>query len=307
MTELFDPEGPESRNLNAEAFEDQLVHMGPTFGWQFVCRNVDVILKAGQPSRGLDILWAVANLWDGKSDGWIMEGKRKKDQRRYTPKELQDEVQSLHDRVAGLRDSSRFHADETIKRARIDRLVGGMLAHRNEDFDEAKVRRHFRGFELIRNEEKGDPTRVLFCGPQTLIGIADVFNHCGRPTKFLWPPTHRCFKRWGKTCSPDQLAAGLVAYKNEERDVVLWVRGGLAKRDMAGFADLAYTWGETIKIVAFTDLNGDGRRLLAEAWRQVAASANARQQGRLPLEVVALDSQPTMKEFDQLWPGAVAA
>jgi hypothetical protein len=87
----------------------------------------------------------------------------------------------------------------------------------------------------------------------------------------------------------------------------VFVRGGLAKRDMAGFADLAYTWGETIKIVAFTDLNGDSRRLLAEAWRQVAASANARQQGRLPLEVVALDSQPTMKEFDQLWAGAVAA
>ncbi|MGH2781394.1 MAG: hypothetical protein ACRDLA_08310 [Thermoleophilaceae bacterium] len=29
MTDLFDPDGPESRNLHAEAFEDQLVDMGP--------------------------------------------------------------------------------------------------------------------------------------------------------------------------------------------------------------------------------------------------------------------------------------
>jgi len=290
--------------LAPHTFEDQLVTMGPTLGWDFVCRNVDVAVKAGEPSRGLDVLWCVRNAWDGKGDGWLMEGKRKKDQRRYTPAELHEEIQSLHDRVAGLRDSSRFYADDTIRRGGIDRLVGGLLAHRNEDFDEDKVRRHFREFDFVRNEEKGDPTRVLFLGPKTLIGIADVFNHLGGPKKFLWPPTYRRPKRWAASCPPDQLAAGLVAYKSDANETVLWVRAGLAKRDMSGFADLVYAWNERFTRVAFTELNEDRRRFLAEAWRRVARSANVRPLGRLPLEVDALDSQPTMKEFDQLWPAA---
>jgi hypothetical protein len=306
MTDLFDPNGPESRNLAAEAFEDQCVAMGPTLGWRFVCRNVDVVLKEGQPSRGIDILWSVPNAWDGKGDGWLLEAKRKKDQRRYSETELREEVQSLRDRVAGLRDSTRFYADETIRRGDVDRLVGGLLAHRNEDFNEEKVRRTFRGFDFVRNEEKGDPTRVLFFGPKTLIGIADVFNHHGRPARFLWPPSYRRLKRWTRSCSPDQLAAGLVAYRNEEGDNVLWVRGGLDKRAMPGFADLVYTWSEKFKVVAFTELNEDGRRFAADDWRRVAATANARTVGRLPVEIAALDCQLTMKEFDQLWP-AVAA
>jgi hypothetical protein len=48
--ELFSDAGPESRNLRGAAFEDQLVGMGETLGWDFVCRNVDVLPEEGQPA-----------------------------------------------------------------------------------------------------------------------------------------------------------------------------------------------------------------------------------------------------------------
>lgn len=88
-TTIFDPLGPESRNELAEDFEEQLVAMGRELGWVEVCRNVDVILKQGQPGRGIDVLWAVDNPWLGKVDGWIGEAKRRKDKTKYTPGKVQ--------------------------------------------------------------------------------------------------------------------------------------------------------------------------------------------------------------------------
>jgi hypothetical protein len=305
---LFDPDGPESRNRHAAAFEGQLESMVGTFGWRVVCRNVDVVLKKGEPSRGIDLLLALNNPWSSHVEGWLLEGKRKKDARkRYAATELRDEIQTLRDKVAGLRGSSRFYANDRVKRARIRTLAGGMLAHRSEDFPDAKVRTLFREFDLARNEEAGEPTRIAFLSPRTLVGIADAFNHVGLPRRFLWPPSAPQRKAtWAQTCAPEQLAVGLLVYESVDKKKVMWVRGGLAQRDMSGFADLVWTLGINVDVVAFTDLNGDDRRTLAQAWRDVAAGCQERPKGRLPSDVVALDTQQTMKEFDQLWP-AVAA
>lgn len=305
---LFDPDGPESRNRQATAFESQLESMVDTFGWRVVCRNVDVVIKNGEPSRGIDLLLAINNPWNSHVEGWLLEGKRKKDaQKRYTTTELRDEIQTLRDKVAGLRGSSRFYANDLVKRARIRTLAGGMLAHRSEDFPEVKVRSIFREFDLARNEEAVEPTRIAFLSPRTLIGIADAFNHIGPPRRFLWPPSAPQRKaHWAQTCAPEQLAVGLLVYENVERRKVMWVRGGVAQRHMHGFADLVWTLGIDVDIVAFTDLNGDERRTLAQAWRDVAASCKERPKGRLPSDLVALDTHTTMKEFDQLWPAAAA-
>jgi hypothetical protein len=304
---LFDRDGPESRNLHAEAFENQLAQMGETLGWSLVCRNVDVILKAGEPSRGIDTLWGVANPWQGVVDGWLMEGKRKKNKKRYTTTELRDEIQTLRDKVAGLRNNPRFYANDLINASHIRTLVGGMLAHRSEDFPEAKVRSTFRELDFQRNEEAGDPTRIAFLGPDTLIGIADCFNHVGRPRAFLWPPSapHRQ-THWADACPPEQLAVGLVIYEDVKGQTILWVRGDLAQRHMRGFGDLVYTLGVDIDVVAFTDLNDDDRRFLAHGWRGVAAAAEDRPSGRLPSTFVPLATQSTMKEFDQIWDASAA-
>lgn len=305
--DLFDPQGPESRNVHAEAFEDQLAKMGDTLGWKLVCRNVDVVLKDGEPSRGIDILWAVANPWQGVVDGWLMEGKRKKDRKRYSTTELRDEIQTLRDKVAGLRNNARFYGNDLIKRSHIRSLAGGMLAHRSEDVPEGKVRLIFRELDFQRNEESGEPTRIAFLGPHTLIGIADCFNHVGRPKSFLWPPSapHRQ-AQWAPSCPPEQLAVGLVIYEDVDGRKVMWVRGDLVQRHMRGFADLVYMLGVDIDVVAFSDLNDDDRRFLGQGWRDVAAGTEERPVGRLPSNFVPLDTQPTMKEFDQLWAASAA-
>ena len=64
--------------------------------------------------------------------------------------------------------------------------------------------------------------------------------------------------------------------------------------------DLGYTLGVSIDVAAFTDLNDDRRRFLAQGCRNVVAT-NERPLRRSPSTFVALDTQPTMKEFDQLW------
>jgi hypothetical protein len=309
MTEeaLFDADGPESRNVHSAAFESQLEGMVETFGWKVVCRNVDFVLKEREPSRGVDLLVAFNNPWIGAVEGWLVEGKRKKDKRRYSTTEIRDEIQTLRDKVAGLRGNSRFYGNDLIKRARIRTLAGGILAHRNEDFPDGKVRSMFREFDLVRNEEAGEPTRIAFLSPRTLIGIADAFRNVGMPRRFLWPPSapHRQ-THWARACAPEQLAVGLLIYEDVDKRKVMWVRGGLEQRHFRGFADLVWTLGITVDVVAFTDLKDDDRRLLGQGWRDVAHGCRERGKGRLPEEVVALDTQPSMKEFDRLWPAAAA-
>ena len=116
-TSIFDPLGPESRNVLAEDFEEQLVSMGRELGWVEVARNVDVIVKPGQPSRGIDVLWAIDNPWTSRIEGWIGEAKRRKDRTKYTPAEVQKEIQTLRDKVAPLRDNARFYDDSTVRRS----------------------------------------------------------------------------------------------------------------------------------------------------------------------------------------------
>ena len=305
-TTIFDPLGPESRNELAEDFEEQLVAMGRELGWVEVCRNVDVILKQGQPGRGIDVLWAVDNPWRGKVDGWIGEAKRRKDKTKYTPGEVQKEIQTLRDKIAGLRDNQRFYAEPVVRRAKIRRLIGGLIAYRSEDFDAAKLRTNLRDMDFERREEDAQPTRVGFLSPRTLEGLADCFNEVARPRQFLWFPSALHKAHWTKVCPPHQLALGLVAYRtNEEKSrKVLWSRSDLEERDIEGWRDLVFAWGENFDVIAFTDLAEDARKRVAASWHKAAEETQNHPHGRLPLQLVALDTRDGMKEFDRAWRAA---
>ena len=309
MTEpitIFDPLGPESRNVLAEDFEGQLVVMGHELGWIEVCRNVDVIVKQGQPSRGIDVLWAVDNPWIGKVDGWIGEAKRRKDRTKYTPGEVQKEIQTLRDKIAGLRDNQRFYAEPVVRRAKIKRLIGGLIAYRSDDFDANKLRGNLRDMDFERREEDAQPTRIGFLDPRTLEGLADCFNEVGRPRQFLWFPSGQHKAHWTKTCPPHQVGFGLIAYRTDEEKSrkVIWSRSSLDERDIEGWRDLVFAWGENFDAIAFTDLNEDNRKRVAASWQKAADETQNHPQGRLPLRLVALDTRDGMKEFDRAWPGA---
>lgn len=305
-TSIFDPLGPESRNELAEDFEEQLVAMGRELGWIEVCRNVDVIVKQGQPGRGIDVLWAVDNPWLGKVDGWVGEAKRRKDKTKYTPGEVQKEIQKLRDKIAGSRDSQRFYAEPIVRRAKIKRLIGGLIAYRSDDFDAGKLQTNLRDMDFERREEDAQPTRIGFLDPMTLEGIADCFNELGRPRQFLWFPSALHKTHWTKACPPHQLALGLIGYRTDEEKSrkVLWSRSGLEERDIEGWRDLVFGWGENFDVVAFTDLTEDARKRVAGNWQKAAEETEKHPQGRLPFQLVALNSRVGMKEFDRAWPVA---
>src|SRR4051794_39300272 len=98
--DLFTLGGPEGRNQDAARFEDQFVAMGSTLGWHPVCRNVDMHLDSGGTSRGVDVLWGLRNPQTGAAEGWLGEAKRLSGPERYTPKKLQDDFQTLRDKIA---------------------------------------------------------------------------------------------------------------------------------------------------------------------------------------------------------------
>jgi hypothetical protein len=301
---LFDPLGPESRNILAEAFEDQLVLMGRELGWHDVARNVDVILKPGQPSRGIDVLWAIDNPWVGHTEGWISEGKRRKDKTKYTPGEVQNAIQELRDKVGGLRDNPRFYDDPTVRSAKIKTLLGGVIAYRSENFDLEKLRTNLRDMDFERREEDARPTRIAFISPHTLEGLADCFSAVGRPRQFLWFPSAQRTSHWTRACLPHQLGLGLVAYRTDEENPrkVIWVRGDLAEQDIEAWRQLVWDWGEKFDVIAFTEMTEDKRKRIATSWERAAKESRERATGWLPLELVALHVQDGMKQFDRTWP-----
>lgn len=310
MTEsptIFDPLGPESRNVLAEDFEEQLVSMGRDLGWVEVARNVDVILKPGQPSRGIDVLWAIDNPWTDRIEGWVGEAKRRKDKSKYTPGEVQKEIQTLRDKVGGLRDNPRFYNDPTVKATKIKELLGGIIAYRSEDFDLSKLRTTLRDMDFERREEDARPTRISFLSPVALEGLADCFNAVAPPRQFLWFPSAKHKAHWTKVCPPHQLGLGLIAYRTDEDKSrkVIWVRGSLEERDIEGWNQLVFDWGENFDAIAFTDMTEDVRKRMAPKWQRVAEETLKRPKGRLPLHLVALHTQDGMKQFDRSWPVAV--
>jgi|GEM_PF-4533142 len=307
--ELFSLNGPEGRNQDAARFEDQLVAMSAALGWETVCRNIDLYIATGEQSRGIDTLWALRNPQTGRNEGWIGEAKRYSSRNAYTPKRLTEDFQALRDKLAKLQGhTERFFNHPTI-REHIQDLRGGIIAHYAKDYDVERVRERLQDVTLQRMERGAEPTEIAFLGADALNGLAEVFARQGSPVKFFWPPTehHQC--RWSSCCPPEQLTAGLLAYKNDSNRVVLWVRDTLTHHDLRSFSTIAHNWGLDFNDVAFSMLTVEEWRLVSDSWRREARlSRKDGSEGRLPDAVIPLEvGSENMKEFNRQWPAAAAA
>jgi hypothetical protein len=302
--ELFDDAGPESRGPRGTAFEDQLEAMGETLGWARVCRNVDIFIKGKPgPSRGLDILWSLRNPQLDRKEGWIEEGKNHDTP---APGALGGEIQTLHDKIARFQNMETFRKHPEIQR-HVEALVGGMVAHRSKRFEPAKAREALLNFEL-RNTQRGvQPIEILFYGPDSLEALADTFGRHGKPASFYWPPTSSRDGDgvWAPGCPPRQIAAGVLAYKTSEDEVVLWWRDGLIHHDIDSLSAIVRAWGIDIDVVVCSFLDRDQQRVVRDAWARAAEHAGERRHGRLPKEVEARDlGLDRMNSFDDQWPAA---
>ena len=296
---LLDDAGPEGRNARGAAFEDQLAAMGETLGWKLICRNVDVYLKGRTPSRGIDLLWAIHNPRIDEAEGWVQEGKNHE---RQAASALQTELQTLHDKVARLHDSEQRKEHHHVGPAFKD-LVGGILCHRSENYQPARTRDALLGLDL-RNRERGRrPTRLAFYGTDTLEALADAFNRFGEPAVFYWPPTARAAGCWHRGCPPEQLAAGLLAYRNQKQEVVLWLRDTLTHHDVTAISAVARSWGIAPHSVVCSELDRDQWRLVADQWRDEAKRSESREHGKLPERVEPRNlSYAKPNAFDDQWP-----
>jgi hypothetical protein len=307
--ELFDTLGPEGRNEEAEAFEDQLVATGATLGWNCVCRNIDIFIKDGKtPSRGVDVLWAIRNPRDEIVEGWVGEAKRKKDGSTFSPSDIRGDVKTLREKVAKF-DTHRFFDHPQIRRSGISRVLGGVLGLSSDGFDEARTYNGLEEIEFTHRDEGLQPTQVLFLGPSTLNGLADAIRQFGAPKRYLWPPTMRHLEGvWSAACPPQQLAAGLLAYKSDGEKTVLWVRDTLSHNDIEAFSVIASSWRTKFTDVAFTALRPSEWRITKDAWGNMAERLEgAGGRGPLPRIVQHLQtSNETMKEYDAVWQRAAA-
>lgn len=300
--ELFDDAGPESRVQRGAAFEEQLAAMGNSLGWQLVCRNVDFFIgRKPTSSRGIDILWSIPDPQLDRKEGWITEGKC-----HQTPSlsRLEDEIQTLHDKIARLGGLESFRAHPEIEQ-HIEALVGGMVAHRSNGFDPDLATQALLNLEM-RNKQRGlHPIEVLFYGPNSLEALADSFRGFGQPTRFFWPPTARGSGEWASSCPPRQVAAGLLAYETTEKKIALWWRDGLVHHDLPAVSAIVQAWGIDVDFFICSFLSRDHLRVVRDGWDREAAHSRDRKAGRLPDSVEPRDlGLDRMNNFDDQWPAA---
>jgi hypothetical protein len=309
---LIDPVGPEGRNEEAAAFEDQLVETGNSLGWKPVCRNIDLYVDKRVESRGVDVLWAITNPRDDTVEGWIGEAKRKRNETTFRASKLKSEVLELRKKIAKF-DRATFYGHPSIQRAGISRLVGGVVAISGSGLDDEKIYGALEEMEFSHNEEGLRPTKVVLLAPSTLNGLADAIRRVrtmpdSMPAQFYWPATaERLEGIWASACPPQQLAAGLVAFDQDGR-IVLWVRDGLTHHEVEAYVEIARGWRLGFDIVAFTDLTQENLRTVQDGWKHAAEQLNnAGGVARLPERPLGLHtSNESMKEYEAVWPRVAA-
>jgi hypothetical protein len=186
--------------------------------------------------------------------------------------------------------------------AKVKDVAGGILAHRSQDYDPEKTRDALLGLEL-RNKERGrSPLRVLYFGPDTLEAIADAFQREGAPVQFFWPPTSQHAGGWADSCPPDQLAAGLLAYRTPDK-VVLWLRDTLGSLDVSALDDILKAWGIDPDVLVCAELDRNAYRKVAAQWDASVEHTQHRAGGKVPKRVEWRNlSYGRLARFDDLWP-----
>jgi hypothetical protein len=301
---LLSQSGPEGRNQDAAAFEDQLAAMGRDLGWDLVFRNIDFQLArthAQAATRGVDVLWSVADPRDGKNYGWLEEAKRHDGMGRYSQQSVHEEVHTLASKVTRAANLQAFREHRETKSRRLQ-LIGGMLAHRTPAFDPATMATRLQDLQLAGKQGGVSPVRVVFYGPDTLNALAEALDRHGKPQSFCWPPTLKASAAWGPACPPEQLALGMLAWKTAEGQTVLWLRQDLQHQDLDAIAEVAYAWGIDPDHVLFSELTQEQWRLVADGWRELARVTRGRPTGRLPDAAAALDvTLARLNCFDKVW------
>lgn len=304
---LFANTGPEGRNRDSRRFEQQLRGLTGALGWTVLEVSVDAYLADDMTDAGgVDLVLAYRDPQrTDRNHGWLMEAKRHDGPGRYTAQQLSVEVQRLRLKVASLDGKKRFMEHERVA-PHIDHLLGGILVHYClRDYDARKASKALDGMELTKHALGPEPPRIAYLGPDSLNGLAEAFGITGPAEKFLWPVGLDHDSVWSTVCPPAQLAAGMIAYRVGDQNV-LWLRDTLEHADIPALQRVARIWGVQFDAVLVTELAQEKLALLRAHWEESARDSRADHgKGSLPDEIRALELRnANMKEFNKRWPVA---
>jgi hypothetical protein len=294
--------GPETRTIESRLFENQVFAMGETLGWKAPYRNRDLRLDESRGPSGIDQVLAIPNPRTDLREGWILEAKLHDSSARYTPS-ARSEIEDVREKTRKLRANPHRH-DANIKR-HIDQIVGAILTHGSTLYEPEKAAAWLGDFPFDRGTEKGnEPMRVLFYGTDLLNSLGEMFSRpeLGPPKQFFWPPIGRGDGIWSTACPPDQLSYGLLAYKNQKGEEILWLRGTMEDEDVDALPDLAWHWRSYFKAICFTSLTPkEWRTSLQQAWKSSAKQGS--RGARVPDEITPLGLRHNnLMPFERQWP-----
>ncbi len=206
QSQYINPVGPEANNRRATEFEDQLVAFTGTFGWKTRCRNIDLFHRVGGQSSGVDILLAFDDPQLGQPQGIIAEAKIRHP---LKPSGVCADVSVLAGKLATLGPViPGLTVGNDLVATRTGLLVYDAAPYQPAILSKALLDMQQRGLSRAKW-----PRAVLVLGPDTLVSLADCIEH-SEPKEFFWPPFERREGAWGRCAPPQQVAAGMLAYRS---------------------------------------------------------------------------------------------
>ncbi|MEN3281463.1 MAG: hypothetical protein V7607_2603 [Solirubrobacteraceae bacterium] len=275
MSQLINPVGPEANNQRAEEFEDQVVAFAATLGWDARCRNVDLFNTTGDQSKGVDVLLAFDDPQLGERHGIIGEAKIRHP---LTGSATRSEVAVLAKKLAILGPVvHKLSIANDIVSTRI-----GLLVYDAAPFSPASMSEALSALQEEGLSRAQWPREVFVLGPDTLVGFGDVVGRA-EPEQYFWPPFDQRPGRWSRCAPPQQVAAGMLAYRSSDGTVTLWLRDPLDHdEDFRALPMVAWEWRINVDRIVCSSVDRDRWRTIADRWRLDAERAAKREAGKVP-------------------------
>lgn len=303
MSQLINPVGPEANNARAAEFEDQVVAWMGELGWDVRCRNIDLFARDGAESKGVDVLAAFDDPQLGQRCGLIGEAKIRHPLR---ADKTQKEVAALAKKLADLSKTiAKLDIAQDITTTR-----SGLVLYDAQPYDAeaALLGQAVSTMQLVGTTRSEWPREVWAVGPDTLVGMADAFARCA-PAEFYWPPFGRSGGEWCSSAPPFQVAVGMVAWRDADGRVCLWLRDPLAHdEDFSYLWSLMWEWQINVDRVVCSSVSRDRWRTQRARWELDAKKARSRGVGLLPDEIDPRDlTWNSMTPWVDRWGGKAAA
>lgn len=246
-----------------------------TLGWDALCRNIDLFSTPGGRSKGVDVLLAFDDPQLGERHGIVGEAKIRHP---LTGSAVRAEAAMLAKKPAAL--SPVIHKLTIANELTATRI--GLLVYDAQPYSSQKLSEALSALQRAGLTRAEWPREVLVMAPDHPRRLCRR-RRARRAGDFYWPPFDQQAGCWGRCAPPQQLAAGMIAYRSADGTVTLWLRDPLDHdEDFAALTTIAWEWRINVDRIICSSLGPDRWRTVADRWRADATRANKRDTGNVP-------------------------